>query len=158
MSGFSVRTDLLVGLCPFRLKPRVNTTKLGVAPPDFEGDLPDYEAKVEAIMRTLSAIGTTIGPTAPPAHFVSTDFLQTIISYKEQAIQQGWIKDQGIGISLDAKLNAASAALARGDNKTAVNVLNALLNEVDAQAGKQLLPEAVALLKFNTQYLISKLP
>jgi hypothetical protein len=45
-------------------------------------------------------------------------------------------------------------------------VLNAFLNEVDAQgcskydgcpAGKHLLPEAWALLKFNGQYLLGKL-
>jgi hypothetical protein len=98
-----------------------------------------------------------VGPTAPPADFRLADFLQTIISYKEQAIQLGWIKDRGIGISLDAKLNAAQASLSRGDNRAATNQLSALLEEVDAQAGKQLSSEAVALLKFNTQYLISRM-
>jgi hypothetical protein len=50
-----------------------------------------------------------------PVSFNAARFLATIISQKEQAISQGWIKDQGIGISLDAKLNAAGASLARGD-------------------------------------------
>lgn len=99
----------------------------------------------------------TVGPVPTPSNPDANQFLQTIIGYKEQAIQQGWIKNQGIGNSLDTKLNAASASLARGDNKAAVNQLNALLNEVNAQAGKQLSPEAVALLQLNTQYLISKL-
>jgi FIMAH domain-containing protein len=99
----------------------------------------------------------TIGPVQVPSNFEPAQFLQTIIGYKEQAIRQGWIKDQAIGNSLDAKLNTANAALAGGDNKMATNILNALLNEVDAQAGKQLSSEAVALLKINTQYLISKI-
>ena len=49
------------------------------------------------------------------------------------------------------------AALARGQSRTAANVLNALINEVDAQAGKQISPEAAALLKINVQYLINKI-
>jgi hypothetical protein len=47
---------------------------------------------------------------------------------------------------LDVKLNAALAALQAGNNNEAANQLNAFLNEVSAQSGKHLSPEAVALL------------
>ncbi len=105
----------------------------------------------------LSQKGLTIAPVAPPLNFVAADFLKTIQSYKEQAAEQGWISGAGIVTSLDVKLNVASAALARSDKATATNVLNAFLNEVSAQTGKTLSPEAVALLTFNVQYLITKL-
>jgi FIMAH domain-containing protein len=136
----------------------IDVNGLSIDPPTSPSDLPRYLSQVSTVKDRASAKGVTIAPSAPAVDLRAQDFLETIIGYKEQAIQQGWIKNQGIGVSLDAKLNAAQAALARGNNKTAVNILNALLNEVDAQAGKQLSPEAVALLKFNMQYLISKLP
>jgi hypothetical protein len=60
-------------------------------------------------------------------------------------------------VALDANLNAARSALSRGNVNTTLNELRALLNQVEALSGKQLSPEAVALLKFNTLYLISKI-
>jgi hypothetical protein len=156
-SGFAVSADGVIGLCPFQLRPSLDSTKLGVAPPELEGDLPAYEAKVEAVVRTLSAIGTTIGPVPSPAVFEAVNFLDSLIADKETASTLGWIGTGGIMRSLDAKLNAARAALARGDKVAAANDLKALLLEVDAQAGKQISPEAAALLKFNTEYLIGKL-
>lgn len=53
---------------------------------------------------------------------------------------------------------SAANSLTRGNTTAAKNQLNAFINEVNAQAGKALTPDAVALLKFDAQYLISKLP
>lgn len=110
--------------------------------------------------------GKTLGPTAPPANFVALDFVNYIIDLKHQASALGWITNPGVQDSLDVKLDQVKNKLQAGDTKTAANVLNAFLNEVDAQgcskydgcpAGKHLLPEAWALLKFNGQYLLGKL-
>jgi len=155
--GYELTSRGLPGIRAVVAEPFLDLAQLPIAPPSGPSDLKRYDDQLAALQASVRFTGMTIGPTAPPSDFKPSNFLQTIISYKEQAIKQGWIKDQGIGISLDAKLNAAQAALARGDNNTAANVLNALLNEVAAQSGKQLSSEAVALLKFNTQYLISKI-
>lgn len=155
--GFGLGATGLLGFCPYTMSPFPDVSNLGIDPPTLEGDFPAYFAQVQSKVAALSVNGTTVCPVPTPVTFNAAQLLATIVSDKERAIQLGWVKDQGIGISLDAKLNAANASLARGDNKTAVNQLNALLNEVSAQAGKQLSPEAVALLQFNTQYLISKI-
>ena len=81
--------------------------------------------ELHAKIRSLSVSGTTLCPVSAPALFDATQFLAGIINVKEQAIQRGWIKHQGVGISLDAKLNAAQAALTRGNTRTAANVLDA---------------------------------
>jgi hypothetical protein len=130
---------------------------IGIELPVLERDLPAYFAALPSKIQSVSVAGTTVCPAASPKQFDALSFLKRIITDKEQAIQAGWIANRGLGISLDAKLNAANTALARGDTKAAVNQLNALLNEVTAQAGKQLSLEAAALLKFNTQYLIGKI-
>jgi hypothetical protein len=50
--------------------------------------------------------------------------------------------DPVIGGALTAKVNAALAALDRGKTKTALNNLNALLNQVKAQTGKKITQQA----------------
>lgn len=62
--------------------------------------------------------------------------IPALISEKHQFYDTGLIDNKGIMTSLDAKLNAAQAALMRGEPKTAKNILNAMINEARAQAGK----------------------
>lgn len=108
----------------------------------------------------------TIGPTAPPADFKPLPFLDYIISLKHEAYNLGWIKNKGIENSLDAKLDNAKKKIEQGNIEAAKNILNAFINEVEAQgcvtyedcsSGKHISPEAYALLKYNVQYLISNL-
>lgn len=106
---------------------------------------------------SIRARGLTIGPTAPPLSFSPLAAIDTLVSYKHQALTLGWITNQGVANSLDQKLENARKQLERGNNKAAKNILEALLNEVEAQKDKHLTSEAYALLKYNAEYLISKL-
>jgi hypothetical protein len=47
----------------------------------------------------------------------------------------------GLASSLRAKLLAAKAALDRGQHKTTLNILNATVNEIEAQSGKAIAPD-----------------
>lgn len=98
-----------------------------------------------------------LGPKNPPDPFIYTDFLGTLISYKHQAYELGWIDNQGIVNSLNKKLEHAKEQLDKGKTKQAINHLNTFINEVNAQEGKHLSSEAYALLKYNAEYLIEKL-
>jgi hypothetical protein len=158
VSGYQLTSRGLPGIRTFICDPFLDVGQLPIAPPSGPSDLNRYDKQLAELEASVRFQGSTVGPTAPPTHFVPVDFLKTVQSYKDEALKQGWIKNAGIGNSLDAKLGATGAALARGDNTAAKNQLNALLNEVDAQAGKQLTSEAVSLLQFNTQYLISRIP
>ncbi len=84
--------------------------------------------------------------------------LDMLITSKEQAAAKGWIDNQGIANSLDSKLDNAKKRLAAGDTTAAKNILNAFVNEVEAQNGKHLTSEAYTLLKYNAEYLIERLP
>jgi hypothetical protein len=109
--------------------------------------------------------GITVVRRSPPVPFIPLTFLDTLISYKHQAFALGWIKNQGIVQSLDAKLDNAKRQLQRNNTTAARNTLQAFLNEVEAlwkgeehpYGGKQITSEAYALLKFNAEYLVSKL-
>jgi hypothetical protein len=118
------------------------------------------EEESKAFLRLEDSIGVrglTIGPTAPPSTFSPSASIDTLISYKHQAFSFGWITNQGIANSLDQKLDNARKQLKRGNNKAAKNILEAFINEVEAQKEKHLSSEAYALLKFNAEYLISRL-
>jgi hypothetical protein len=158
IAGFELTSPGLPGIRTFSVEPYLDADDLPIDPPSSPSDLQRYLNDLSALEAKVMVQGMTIAPTAPPANFKPIEFLQTIQSYKERSVQQGWIADTGVAISLEVKLNAAQRALQTGDNETAKNVLNALINEVQAQANKHLTPEAVALLQFNSQYLISRLP
>ncbi|MBI4824630.1 MAG: hypothetical protein HY805_10450 [Nitrospirae bacterium] len=134
-----------------------------------DGDLTAEEEEACAdVLDVLknSVKGKTLGPKDPPAELKPIDFLNYIINLKHEAFTLGWITNKGIEMSLDQKLDAAKKKLEQGQNSTAKNILNALINEVEAQGcetydnclkGKHLLPEAYALLKYNVLYLIERL-
>jgi hypothetical protein len=75
----------------------------------------------------------------------------------EASCRVAWITDGGICQSLRSKLQAASAALARGESGTAANQLGALTNELNAQRGKSVNESAYALLGEAASYLVSRL-
>jgi hypothetical protein len=128
---------------------------------EFQGGIPDGSIGKE--VHDLTAfpadyvVRRTIAPVEPPSPFDATNFVDTLISYKHQALALGWITNQGIANSFDQKLENAHKQLERGNNKAAKNMLEAFLNEVEAQKDKHLTSEAYALLKFNAEYLISEL-
>lgn len=161
LSGFGLTSYGLPGIREFKSDPSI----------DVDADYyPGWEsvkgaadeskaiiAKVDEFMEKVSAHGKTIGPTAPPAVFKPEAFLDYIIDLKHQAASLGWIDNSGIINSLDVKLDNVKKKLGQGDNGVAKNILNAFINDVEAQAGKHLTSEAYALLKFNALYLISNL-
>jgi hypothetical protein len=157
LDGFQIASPGVPGIRTCVVKPHLDSDNLPIAPLSGPGDLDRYLQDLSVIEDSVKLTIQTVAPTSPPNNLNPIDFLGTIQTYKEEALKFGWIENPGIANSLDAKISAALAALQGGDNNTAKNILNALMNEVDAQAGKHLTPEAVALIKFNTQFLISKI-
>ena len=138
-------------------------SKFGISKDELIADGWKY---LNAFYESLAWKGKTIGPTAPPADFKPIPFLDYIVLLKHEAYNLGWIKNAGIENSLDAKLDNAKKKIEQGNIEAAKNILNAFINEVEAQgcvtyedcsSGKHITPEAYALLKYNAQYLINKL-
>ncbi len=157
LEGFGLTSYGLPAIVSATVQAYVDIDSLPVRPPADGADVGRYASDVASIQSKLTVSVMTVGPTAPPKAFVPAVFLASIIEMKGEAFRQGWITNQGIERSLDAKLSAANDSLRRGDTTAAKNQLDAVLHEVDAQAGKALSVEAVALLKFNVQYLVGQL-
>ena len=83
--------------------------------------------------------------------------LDDLIAYIRQAFEEGKITNKGIANSLIAKLETAGKHLEKGKPKQAVNVLNAFLNELEAQYEKHIAGEVYDYLKENVTALITRL-
>lgn len=73
------------------------------------------------------------------------------------ATEMGAIDNSGVAQSLVAKLDAAQAALDRGQPAVAINNLNALIQEVRAQSGQHIEAEHATHLITHTQHVIDAL-
>ena len=82
------------------------------------------------------------------------DELQTEI---EELGSEGEIDNQGVVTSLLAKLNAAQKLIEDGKIDQAKIILNAFINEVQAQSGKHITPEAAELLIESAEHILSNL-
>ena len=138
---------------------------------------------VDSIRNVVNYHGWTIGPTAPPLNFSATSWIDTLTSYKRQCVALGWLTnepqhdrdedgdkaDEGIVERLDRRLDKAKAALSKTDSVKARLELELFVKEVEhiyhqsKEEGKRrgvpvLTSEGYALLKYNAEYLIDRLP
>lgn len=149
-SGYVLTSYALPGIRNISVDPVI---ELDLLPSNYD----ETGVKLGQLEEKVRWTGKTVGPKAPPRVFVALNFLNYVISLKDQSFALGWIKDKGIANSLDAKLNDAKKKITAGNSKTAKNVLKAFQNEVRAQQGKKLTSEAYALLYYNAKYLIDHL-
>lgn len=148
--------------------------------PEEEGQ---YDPATAGIFAT-HLCRTTIGPADPPSPFVPLAFLDTLITYKHQAVTLGWIVDRkedkdeedeekgdGVVAKLDKRLSKAQSAIIKGDSvkardelKKFVKKVEDLFKETEEHEKEQrkekvtFTSEAYALLKYNAEYLIDRLP
>ena len=140
-------------------------------------------AYVDSMRNVVNYYGWTIGPTAPPQNFSAGSWIDTLISYKHQSVAHGWLSNgimhendendnntnEGIVKGLDRRLDKAKEALLKGDSVKARGELELFVKEVEhvynqnKEEGERngvpvMTSEAYALLKYNAEYLINKLP
>ena len=145
----------LTGIRAFEVQPNFNIYEFF---PNIEDTTANMSIEqMDSIREVVNYHGWTIGPTAPPINFIPSVWIDTLISYKHQSRTLGWISNEGIMNSLDQKLENAKQQLQKGNTKSASNIIQAFINEVEAQNGKHLTSEAYALLKYNAEYLLEKM-
>jgi hypothetical protein len=93
----------------------------------------------------------------------STTMVSRIASFEStladinNSVLVGLIDNGGIANSLTSKIEGAQSAANAGQNQTAVNILNAFGNELNAQAGKHINGIAPQVLQEDVNSLISQL-
>ncbi|AFH50500.1 Hypothetical protein IALB_2797 [Ignavibacterium album JCM 16511] len=102
--------------------------------------------------------GKTIAPKELESSIGVENLLDTLINYSSQSLQLGWIKNQPTADKYDSLFNAAKAQLQQNNNNAARTTLQTVLQQVDIDSTDNLTSEAYALIKYNTEYLIEKIP
>jgi hypothetical protein len=96
--------------------------------------------------------GKTIGPVPMPEAFDRGAFIDKIISYKDGSIEQGWIDKKP---AIDFVNEGLLAIKSNPGDKDRIKEFIAELDEYYKK--HQILSEAYALLKYNLEYLLSKM-
>ena len=113
-----------------------------------------YSLPIAVILAVLSLMLATPAFAADGHGCVHEATVQSLRDCVVHAGGAGHIDSQGIAKSLLAKLDAAQAALDRGQTKTAVNNLNAFVRAVEAQDGKHIVsPHATHLAMHANQVI-----
>ncbi len=143
---FSFSTESLVGISNFYIQ------SFNDFPPVASLNATDEEHKED--IKTNSVSGHTLGPWLPDSSMSLIDFTDTLQTFRRRSCEElGWITNKGICNSLDVKLQNVERHLERNKPRQAGNVLNAFLNELNAQRGKHITEEGYVLLYYNAEYL-----
>ena len=94
---------------------------------------------------------------ARPSGYLAGMTIESLHHCVMHAYDMGHITNKGVSASLLTKLDAAQAALDRGQSGVAANLLHAFINEVNAQAGKSIAAEHAGHLVDHAQNVIKAL-
>ena len=100
-----------------------------------------------------SFIGFSIGPVNPPSHFNQVSFTDSLIHYCVMSDSLKWITDYTATTKYTGYFENTKSHIQQNNNSAAINVLDSVLTDVDADSGVTLTSEAYALIKYNTEYL-----
>ena len=113
---------------------------------------------IDSIRYAIKFRGWTVAPTAPPVNFEATSWCDTLVNYTLESETLGWIKDRPTATKYLAYFSSARSKLEQHDSVGVRTVLQQVLREVESDSAVHLSSEAYALLRFNTEYLVDKLP
>jgi len=158
LNGFSIKAQGLPAIVKFYARGYVEI-------PEFPfGEAPPQELVVGDDIFENSVQGKTIGPKSPPDPFDHLDFLDSLRGYIPQAGQLEWAAGEDFTAELSGLLDDARSRLAAGDSAGAAASLVSFTGLVEqASRGEgppatALTSEGYALLFFNAQYLLGRLP
>ncbi len=100
----------------------------------------------------------TIGPSNVFDSLGNIEKIDTLLGYVNQSFQLGWIANQPTVDKYDSLFILAKTQLQQNNNTAAKTTLQTVLQQVDIDSTNNLTSEAYALLRYNTEYLISKIP
>jgi len=158
MDGFVLMSKGLPGIRTFIAHPYYD-------PNDYYPSIDDVsEEEAEQIINQvekdyvqISFRGITIGPVAPPAIFNAVSYLDTLLSYTRQSKDLGWITNQIIADKYEGYFTMAQNMLQQNRITETRAKLQEVLRDVEADSGAFLTSEAYALLRYNTEYLLSQI-
>ncbi|HEY4612948.1 MAG TPA: hypothetical protein VII11_08205 [Bacteroidota bacterium] len=153
LEGFSIESQSLPGIIIFYAEGDhpLPSFPEGMAPDSIPGydDLTPFGPGV---------VGKTIGPVSLPDPVVPEGFLDTLLSYTTQSRSLGWITMQSTADKYTGYFTSAKSNVQANNINAARATLQQVLTDVNVDSASTLTSEAYALLRYNTEYLLSQLP
>ena len=107
---------------------------------------------------TNSITGYTLGTRDTTVSVSLLQWLDSLSYYSTQSRSLGWIKDQSTADKYSSLLTKAKTQLQSEDSSGSRQTLQAVVTNTISDSTANITSEAYALLRFNTEYLISNLP
>jgi len=104
-----------------------------------------------------SVSGYTVVPSTLPDSVNTIDFLDSLIYYNQKSDSIGWITNPSTTTKYNDYFDNTKFYLQENNNPAAINVLDSVLTDVEADNSVTLTSEAYALIKYNTEYLKEQL-
>ena len=116
----------------------------------------DQEYRTDILTNSVS--GYTLGTRDTTVHFIWLDILDALTAYTTQSRSLGWIKDQPTANKYIGYLSSTKSNLQQNNIGAVRSTLGQVLTGVNVDSTSNLTSEAYALIRFNTEYLLSQLP
>jgi len=105
-----------------------------------------------------SVIVKTIAAKLPPEPFVPLAFIDTLTTYVDSSYSLGWITNEQTKDKYNNYFTNTKNYLNQSNNNAAKTELQKVLTDCNTDSSSVLTSEAYALLYFNTDYLINRIP
>jgi hypothetical protein len=145
----------LPGIRSFAVEPPFDVNDYFLEPGDT-ATASTYE--MDSIQYSVIYRGWIVGPIAPSMIFKPSEWIDTLLSFTTRSRDLGWITTQPIANKYLALFTSAKSSLQANNIGSARATLNSVLTVVNQDSSSTLSSEAYALLRYNTEYLLSKLP
>jgi hypothetical protein len=116
------------------------------------------EAQMDSILASLDFVTWTVGPNVYTDDISLIGVADSISSYTNRSGSYGWILHEQIKNKYTQLLASTKTTLQQNDSLLARAYLEKILRDVDIDSSGAITSEAYALLRYNTEYLLSKLP
>jgi hypothetical protein len=100
-----------------------------------------------------ASTGFIIAPDLPPIKFNINEFINILIHYVDQSTMLSWILDQSASSKYLDYFKNTRSYMKQNNNPVAINVLDSVLTDIEADSGITLTSEAYDLIRYNTEYL-----
>ncbi|MCA2004604.1 MAG: hypothetical protein LDL01_02305 [Ignavibacterium sp.] len=100
----------------------------------------------------------SVGPSENFYSLQNIEIIDSLLGYTNQSFQLGWIKSQQTVNKYDSLFTLAKTQLQQNYNTAAKTTLQTIIQQVDLDSTNNLTSEAYALIRYNTEYLIEKIP
>lgn len=147
--GFAYHSEGLPGIVRCFARQRAGMKGVGEEPPE------ELMAALDPFSWVMPN-GVTVGPVAPLERIEPSEFLKNIDAMIDVSVQQGWILSPSLAQELRSAVKGAVTSLEQ-ENGSGQATLRDVLKRVEGERDKALLSEAYALLRYNLEFLLSRL-